>query len=110
MATIVETSHDDKGIIWPESLAPFAVHLVSLCKEEGDIKQAENVYQRLLDQGVEVLYDDRPGVSAGVKFADADLIGIPKRLVVSRKTLDAKSIEVKMRHESGDKLIKIDKL
>lgn len=74
------------------------------------MRRAEKVYQLLLDQGFEVLYDDRPGVSAGIKFADADLIGIPKRFVVSPKTLAANSVEVKMRHEPEEKLIKIDKL
>lgn len=110
MGAAVEVHHDAAGIIWPASIAPFAVHLVSLCQEEGDIREAEKVYQRLLDHGVEVLYDDRPGVRAGAKFADADLIGIPKRIVVSPKTLEEKSVEVKMRGEKEGKLIKITEM
>ncbi len=77
--TVVEVHHDDKGIIWPESIAPFKVYLVGLT--EG----AETVYEKLVQNNIEVLYDDRD-VSAGQKFADADLLGIPVRLVVSKKT------------------------
>lgn len=110
MATIVEVHHDAAGIIWPAAIAPFAIHLVSLCQEEVDIREAEKVYQLLLDHGVEVLYDDRPGVRAGAKFADADLIGIPKRIVVSPKTLEKKSVEVKMRGEKEGKLVKITEM
>lgn len=79
VGVIAEVLHDDKGIIWPESVAPYAVHLVGLSEE------AEKVYEELERAGVEVLYDDRD-VSAGQKFADADLLGIPVRLVVSQKT------------------------
>src|SRR5581483_11503820 len=82
MAAIVEVSHDEKGIVWPESIAPYQAHLVGLSKK------ADEVYEKLQKTGIEVLYDDRDGVSAGAKFADADLIGIPVRLVVSEKTGD----------------------
>lgn len=77
----VELFHDDNGIIWPKSIAPYKAHLVGLNKK------AEEVYKKLLDSGIEVLYDDREN-SAGEKFADADLIGIPVRLVVSDRTKD----------------------
>lgn len=79
MGTIVEVHNDDKGIVWPESVAPYAVHLVGLSED------AEKVYEELEKAGVEVLYDDRD-VAAGQKFGDADLLGIPVRLVVSAKT------------------------
>lgn len=79
MGTIVEVHNDDKGIVWPESVAPYAVYLVGLSET------AEKVYEELEKAGVEVLYDDRDA-SAGQKFADADLLGIPVRLVVSQKT------------------------
>ena len=104
LTTIAEKSYDDRGIIWPESVAPFQVQLVSL--KEND--KAEKVYQELLDAGVEVLYDDRDDVSAGQKFADADLIGIPVRLVVSQKTQD--KIEFKKRTEKESELLSIEEV
>lgn len=89
MGTIVEVHHDDKGIVWPDSVAPYQYHLIGL---NG---KGEEVHQSLLKAGKEVLFDDRD-VSAGQKFADADLIGIPNRLIVSDKTGD--KIEVKKRN------------
>ncbi len=83
MATVVEASHDTKGIIWPKNVAPFDVNLVLV--DVSRKKFADEVYEKLQQSGIEVLYDDREDVSAGVKFADADLIGIPVRLVVSEK-------------------------
>ena len=80
LQTIAEIHHDDKGIIWPESIAPYQVHLLNLQRS------ADEIYDQLTAVGIEGLYDDRADVSAGVKFADADLIGIPVRLVVSPKT------------------------
>lgn len=97
IGTIVETHHDDKGIVWPESVAPYKFHLIGL---NG---KGEDVYQKLLESGEEVLFDDRQDVSAGEKFADADLIGIPYRLVVSEKSGD--KIEVKKRNEKEIKLV-----
>ena len=85
MAAVCEVSHDEKGIIWPEQVAPFKVHLLVLSDESEVMSQAEKVYQNLQKAGIEVLFDDRTDVSAGEKFADADLIGIPVRLVVSEK-------------------------
>lgn len=105
MGTIVEVLHDEKGIVWPESVAPFSVHLLSL---EGTAKEGESVYQELLKKGVEVLYDDREQKSAGEKLADADLIGIPWRVVVSKKTQG--DVEVKRRGEEDSKLVKIGNL
>lgn len=106
MGVIVEKFHDDKGIIWPLSVAPFKVHLLSL---KGAETEADKIYQTLLDEGVEVLYDDREA-SAGVKFADADLIGIPYRVLVSPKTLDKQSVEVKKRDEAEAKLVQLEDL
>lgn len=97
MGTIVELFSDDKGIIWPESVAPFKVHLIELKGASG-----EKIYKDLIKRGVEVLYDDRD-ISAGEKFADADLIGIPYRVVVSEKTKD--KVELKKRGEKKIKLI-----
>lgn len=95
LAAIVETHNDAKGIIWPESIAPYSVHLISL---PGGEAMAEKVYEELTKQEIDVLWDDRD-VSAGVKFGDSDLIGIPTRLVVSSKTGD--KVEVKQRNEQS---------
>jgi len=86
LGALVEVSHDDRGIIWYPQVAPFEVHLVELKTKDVRLK-TEEIYRRLQDEGIDVLLDDRD-VSAGEKFADADLIGIPVRLVVSQKTGD----------------------
>jgi prolyl-tRNA synthetase len=101
MGTIVEVHHDDCGIIWPKEVAPFQVHLISLGQDE----QGEKLYLDLQGQGIDVLYDDRD-VSAGQKFADADLIGIPLRVVVSKKSLAQGGLEVKYRTQSLIKIMK----
>ncbi len=89
MGTIVETFADEKGIVWPEAVAPFAVHLVALFDQDGKVKvEADKIYKDLTKKGVEVLYDDRDE-TAGTKFSDSDLIGIPTRWVISEKTLAA---------------------
>lgn len=105
LATIVEKYHDDKGIVWPESVAPFSVHLISLRQDE----EAEKIYADLQAKGIEVLFDDRD-VSAGQKFADSDLIGIPWRVVVSQKSLTAGGVEVKKRSEDKSEIVKIEQL
>ncbi|MDE2102787.1 MAG: hypothetical protein KGL39_36420, partial [Patescibacteria group bacterium] len=97
MGTIVEVSHDERGIIWPKSVAPFPAHLIELSKGKG-----RQLYEQLSKAGIEVLYDDRDA-TAGEKFADADLIGLPLRLVVSEKTKD--KVEVKKRGEKKSKLV-----
>ncbi|HNQ91806.1 MAG TPA: His/Gly/Thr/Pro-type tRNA ligase C-terminal domain-containing protein [Alphaproteobacteria bacterium] len=99
MGTIAEVLSDDKGLVWPDEVAPYHVHLVSLCRDEADIDRCENLYNTLCEKGVEVLYDDRAGVQAGAKLADADLIGIPRRVVVSPKTLKEDSVEFKPRSD-----------
>jgi len=93
MGTVIEAHHDEKGIIWPENIAPFKAHLI--CLGEKETKTANDVYQKLKERGIEVLYDDRKDVSVGVKFTDADLIGVPYRLVISPKT--GSKIEFKKR-------------
>lgn len=110
VGTIVETFHDDNGIIWPKSVAPYQVHLVSLSSKEPTILEqinttASSLYDELISQGIEVFWDDRTDISAGAKFADADLIGIPLRLVVSEKTLRENSIEWKERSSEEAKLV-----
>lgn len=109
IGTIVEAKHDEKGIIWPLSVAPYQVHLVSLGADEKVVKKTEDIYKSLLDQGIEVLYDDRDE-RAGVKLNDADLIGIPLRLVVSQKTLDQKGVEWKERSSKENQIVKFTDL
>jgi prolyl-tRNA synthetase len=99
MATVAELYHDDRGLVWPENLAPFGVQLVSL---QGMEEQAERLYQKLTDAGVEILWDDRE-VSPGQKFADADLIGCPIRLVLS--TRNEGKIEWKYRNNAEAEVI-----
>lgn len=107
LGSVVEIHHDDNGMIWPEAIAPFDIHLISLAKTEEEKNKADQVYNSLLKAGKEVLYDDRDGVTAGAKFADSDLIGIPTRYIVSAKTLEKDSVEVKKRGEKESKLEKL---
>jgi len=100
VATIVEIYHDDRGIIWPETVSPFKVHLLSLKQDETAIK----IYDQLIAAGVDVLFDDRD-VSAGQKFAEADLLGLPWRLVISAKT--GEHIEIKRRDSEKAELVDV---
>jgi len=102
MGTAVEVRHDDRGIIWPKSIAPYDVHLVNL--RAGD-QEGVRVYEGLQKAGVEVLYDETDR-SAGEKLADADLIGIPVRLVVSEKTGD--KVEWKERDKDRTELLSVE--
>jgi len=111
MAAIVETNHDALGIIWPLEVAPFHIHLITLKSGKKKIdqkiqKEGEKTYQVLQKAGFEVLYDDRKEKSAGEKFVDADLIGIPFRVVISENTLKKNSIEIKKRSAKRPQLIK----
>lgn len=110
MGTIVEVLSDDKGIIWPEAISPFRVHLLSLGESE-DVKRASNdLYEKLSLNNIEVLFDDREGLSAGEKFADADLIGIPYRIVISERSLKEGGCEIKKRIEDRGKITFFDDL
>ncbi|MDB5254818.1 MAG: putative prolyl-tRNA synthetase, prolyl-tRNA synthetase [Candidatus Nomurabacteria bacterium] len=107
MGTIVEVLSDEKGIVWPETVAPFKVHLLSL----GDTaEQAESIYSQLLANGIEVLFDDRQGVSAGAKFADSDLLGIPHRVVVSDRSLAQGGLEYKQRTSTEATIVSVESL
>ncbi len=111
MGTIVEIHHDDHGIVWPKSVAPFLIHLITLkAKDEGVqekiFETSEALYRELTDRGVEALWDDRAEASPGEKFADADLLGLPLRLVVSEKTLRENAVEWKERNEQEARLVK----
>ena len=109
MGVLVEKFHDEGGIIWPESVAPFKLHLLALGSASGaDAERAAKVYEHLQHDGIEVLFDDREA-SAGEKFAEADLIGIPWRAVVGPKTPEGK-IEIRRRGERESKTIDIKEL
>lgn len=110
MAAIVEAHHDEWGIVWPDGVAPFQLHLISLAQEGEVFEQAEALYRRLCNAGVEVLYDDRPDLSAGVKFNDADLIGCPLRVTVSSRSLQKGGVEVKRRSEQERTVIGVEEL
>ena len=104
MGVLVEKFHDDRGIIWPMHVAPYQVHLVALdLTDESVKKRAFEFYDKLEKEGIEVLFDDRPDVRPGAKFADADLIGIPVRLVISKRTEE--NVEWKKREEKDSQLI-----
>jgi len=110
IATVVEKYYDDNGIIWPEAIAPLKAHLIALGKDEKIYKQAEEIYEKLIKSGVEVLYDDRVNVMAGEKFADADLIGLPLRIVISEKSLKAGGVEIKRRDSKKSEIVDSSKL
>ena len=104
MGTIVEVLCDEKGIVWPESVAPFALHLVELSQGDEAIKgAADQLYADLQNAGIEVLYDDRD-VRAGEKFADSDLLGIPYRVIIGKNTIESE-IEIVRRKDGGKKLV-----
>ncbi|MFH1462240.1 MAG: aminoacyl--tRNA ligase-related protein [bacterium] len=106
MGAIVEVHHDKNGIIWPREVSPFQIHLVQLGGGKKIKTITEKVYQDLQKSGLEVLYDDRDK-SPGEKFADADLIGLPYRIVISERTLERNSAEIKERNQKETKLVKI---
>ena len=105
MAAVIELNHDDKGIMWPKSVAPFQVYLCPLYMDNAEVvKQADGLYETLTGMGIEVLYDDRTE-SPGVKFNDADLLGIPVRVTVSPRSLEKGSVEIKLRSEKKAELV-----
>ncbi len=109
MGTIVEVLCDEKGIVWPESVAPFAVHLVELSQGDEKVRgYAEQLYEDLRARGIEVLFDDRDA-RAGEKFADSDLLGIPHRVIVGKKTTDL-AIEVVRRKNGHTSTVSRDQL
>ncbi|OGZ62426.1 MAG: hypothetical protein A3C58_03445 [Candidatus Staskawiczbacteria bacterium RIFCSPHIGHO2_02_FULL_34_10] len=110
MGAIVEASHDDKGIIWPKSVAPFLVHLINIENNPKVKKATQKIYIDCQKEGIEILYDDRENKTAGEKFGDSDLLGIPYRVVVSEKTLAKNSVEVKERGKAKIQLVKISQI
>lgn len=105
MGTIAEVLSDEKGLVWPESVAPFRVHLLSINADE----KADEIYQMLKSAGIETLYDDRD-MRAGEKFAESDLLGIPYRIVIGKRSLEAGTAEVKKRTEEKSEEIAFENL
>lgn len=114
MGAVVEIHNDEKGIIWPKTIAPYQFHLLELDGKSAAADAVKNftkkVYDDLQNKGLEVLYDDRDDASAGEKFADADIIGIPYRLVVSKKTVKQNSVEIKRRGENKAEIMDLNKI
>ena len=111
MASSIEQNHDESGIIWPEPIAPFQIIIIALNKSTEDISltKSREIYHQLMESGYEVLLDDR-NERAGVKFADADLLGIRKRLIVSDRGLANQTIELNIRGEKNKSDIPFEKL
>ena len=109
MGVIVEQYADDRGLVWPESIAPAQVHIVRIGDEEETVKTADELYEKLIASQIEVIYDDR-NIQPGKMLADADLIGVPKRVIVSEKSLASGGIEVKGRTEVESTITTVDNL
>ncbi|MDA1060282.1 MAG: proline--tRNA ligase [bacterium] len=109
MGTIVEALSDDTGIVWPLSVSPYHVHLVCIGNDDEISNRAEELYEELKENGIEILFDDRDE-SPGVKLKDADLIGIPLRIVISRRTLEKNGVEWKLRTEKDSKNVELKNL
>lgn len=107
MGVVVEKFADEKGLVWPENIAPFKVHLVSIGKEGA--KKADELYEQLINLGVEVLYDDRDE-RAGAKFADAELMGMPWRITASDRLVEQEKIELTARVDGETKLLTVQEL
>jgi len=109
LASAIELGNDDNGIIWPISIAPFEVLVTSVNQEDKIVARvAEDIYQQLLNNGVDVLLDDRV-LHGGVKFKDADLLGIPLRVTVGKKSVSQGNVEIKLRCESQSRKVPIEK-
>ena len=109
LAAAIEQNHDDRGIIFPTSIAPYQAHLVGLNLTDAAVAAAaDNLYQQLWAAGIETLYDDRPDAAAGVKLNDADLIGLPLRLVVSPRNLRNNAVELKGRAETEPVMVELE--
>ena len=109
-ASLVEARHDQYGPIWPMAIAPWQVHICALRSDALEVKQvAEKLYQDLKHQQIEVIYDDRH-VSAGAMFSDADLLGVPIRIIVSPRNLKKQILEIKMRDGSLHQEVPLDKV
>ena len=101
MSAVIEQLHDEKGIIWPPSIAPYTVSMIVTTSSSSELtEEGEKIYSQLLENGIEVLYDDRK-INAGIKFKDSDLLGLPIRVVIGKKFLEKGLIEIQLR-KSGE--------
>jgi prolyl-tRNA synthetase len=107
MGTIAELLSDERGLVWPENIAPFSVHIVAICKTDDSpvYAEARSLYTQLTEMGIECLFDDRIQQSTGARLGDADLLGIPHRIVISERTLESNSLEYKKRSENDVKMM-----
>lgn len=110
MGTIAEVLSDDKGLVWPEEVAPYKLHLCSLFRSAEEMGPAQELYQKLTDAGISVIWDDRLGVRAGQKFGDADLLGMPHRVVISSKTVEQGKVEYKARTSDDAQMLALEEL
>ena len=111
LAAAIEQNHDERGIVFPAPIAPYQVHLVGLNLTDAAVAAAaDRLYQQLWDAGIETLYDDRPDPAAGVKLNDADLLGLPLRLVVSPRNLRNNAVELKARTETEARMVALDEV
>jgi len=110
IAAVIEQLHDDKGIIWPDSITPYMINIITTTEKNSKLSEAGNeIYRKLKRMGLEVLYDDRD-ISAGIKFRDSDLIGVPVKLIIGKNFIDKKVIDVEYR-KTGEKIeIKVDSI
>jgi prolyl-tRNA synthetase len=110
MAAAVEQNYDEKGIIWPLAIAPFQVAIVPVSnKDEAQMKAAFSIYRELLNKGIEVILDDRDE-RAGVKFADADLIGYPLRITVGKKTVKEGTVDIRVRRDGTEMTVPLEQV
>ncbi len=106
LAATIELNHDEKGILFPKSIAPYLVHLIGLNLSDDDVAQsAEDLYQELWEAGIETLYDNRTDQTPGVKFNDSDLLGLPLRVVISPRNLKNGQLEVKLRQDNESEMV-----
>ena len=110
MGSIVEVHHDARGMIWPQAVAPYDVHLLLLSRDEAGVQEAQKVYDQLKSERVDVLFDDRPGVGNGAKLNDCDLIGVPLRVVLSSKSFAQNAAEIKRRGGDEPELVPLENL
>jgi len=110
VGAIVEANNDKNGIIWPKNIAPFYAHLISIGESDKVKRATKKIYEDFVKNGIKILFDDRYEKGAGEKFADADLLGMPLRIVVSEKTLLKNSVEIKERNKKSVKIVKIGQI
>ena len=110
MGAVVESNNDKRGIVWPKEIAPFSVHFIRVGNDKEIVSASDKLYKDLRKAKLDLLYDDREDKTPGEKFAEADLLGTPIRLVLSKKTLTNNCVEIKKRNENKIELVKMDNI